>query len=114
MYVLTSSRAFSGGEDFGYTLQALGRAEVIGEATGGGAHPTPPFPISAAAHIGIPFSRSINPVTGTKLAGHRRDPRYGSAQAVPARCRGPGEAPPGTLGPFRLGNRVRVRREIAG
>jgi len=69
VYVLTSSRTFSGGEDFGYTLQALDRAEVIGEATGGGAHPTRPFPISAAVHIGIPFARSINPVTGTNWQG---------------------------------------------
>jgi hypothetical protein len=69
VYVLTSSRTFSGGEDFAYTLQALGRAEVIGETTGGGAHPTRPFPISSAVHIGIPFARSINPVTGTNWQG---------------------------------------------
>src|SRR6185312_16276696 len=69
VYVLTSSRTFSGGEDLCYTLQALGRAEVIGETTGGGAHPTRPFPISAAVHIGIPFARSINPVTGTNWQG---------------------------------------------
>jgi C-terminal processing protease CtpA/Prc len=69
VYVLTSSRTFSGGEDFCYTLQALGRAELIGETTGGGAHPTRPFPISPAVHIGIPFARSINPVTGTNWQG---------------------------------------------
>jgi hypothetical protein len=69
VYVLTSSRTFSGGEDFCYTLQALGRAEVIGETTGGGAHPTRPFPISAAVHIGIPFARSVSPVTGTNWQG---------------------------------------------
>ena len=69
VYVLTSSRTFSGGEDFAYTLQALGRAEVIGETTGGGAHPTRPFPVSAAVHIAIPFARSINPVTGTNWQG---------------------------------------------
>jgi Peptidase family S41/N-terminal domain of Peptidase_S41 in eukaryotic IRBP len=69
VYVLTSHETFSGGEDFAYTLQALGRAEVIGETTGGGAHPTRPFPISAAVHIGIPFARSINPVTGTNWQG---------------------------------------------
>ncbi len=69
VYVLTSSRTFSGGEDFAYTLQALGRAEVIGETTGGGAHPTRPFPISPAVHIGIPFARSVNPVTGTNWQG---------------------------------------------
>jgi hypothetical protein len=69
VFVLTSSRTFSGGEDFAYTLQALGRAEVVGETTGGGAHPTRPFPISAAVHIGIPFARSVSPVTGTNWQG---------------------------------------------
>lgn len=69
VYVLTSSHTFSGGEDFCYTLQALGRAELIGETTGGGAHPTRPFPISAAVHIAIPFARSINPITGTNWQG---------------------------------------------
>ena len=69
VYLLTSSRTFSGGEDFCYTLQALGRAVVIGETTGGGAHPTRGFPISPAVHIAIPFARSINPVTGTNWQG---------------------------------------------
>jgi hypothetical protein len=69
VYVLTSSRTFSGGEEFCYNLQALGRAELIGETTGGGAHPTRGFPISRAVMIGIPFARSINPVTGTNWQG---------------------------------------------
>ena len=69
VYVLTGSHTFSGGEDFCYTLQALGRAQVIGETTGGGAHPTRPFPISAAVHIAVPFARSVNPVTGTNWQG---------------------------------------------
>jgi C-terminal processing protease CtpA/Prc len=69
VYVLTSGRTFSGGEDFAYTLQALGRAQVIGETTGGGAHPTRPFGISAAVHIAIPFARSVNPATGTNWQG---------------------------------------------
>jgi C-terminal processing protease CtpA/Prc len=69
VYVLSGARTFSGGEDFAYTLQALGRAEVIGETTGGGAHPTRMFPISRAVHIGVPFARSVNPVTGGNWQG---------------------------------------------
>jgi hypothetical protein len=69
VYVLISSRTFSGGEEFCYNLQALGRAELIGETTGGGAHPTRGFPVSPAVHIAVPFARSINPVTGTNWQG---------------------------------------------
>jgi Peptidase family S41/N-terminal domain of Peptidase_S41 in eukaryotic IRBP len=69
VYLLTSSRTFSGAEDFCYTLQSLGRAEIIGETTGGGAHLTRPFRISAAVHIGVPHARSVNPVTGTNWQG---------------------------------------------
>ncbi|HUN31942.1 MAG TPA: S41 family peptidase [Trebonia sp.] len=64
VYVLTSRRTFSAGEDLCYTLQLLDRAELIGETTGGGAHPTRVYPISAAVCVGIPFARSVNPVTG--------------------------------------------------
>ena len=69
VYVLTSSHTFSGGEELCYNLQALGRAELIGETTGGGAHPTRGFPVSSAVIIGIPFARSVNPVTGTNWQG---------------------------------------------
>jgi hypothetical protein len=69
VYLLTSSKTFSGGEDFAYSLQAQGRAELIGETTGGGAHPTRGQPISATLGISVPFARSINPVTGTNWEG---------------------------------------------
>jgi hypothetical protein len=69
VYLLTSARTFSGGEDFGYSLQAQGRAELIGETTGGGAHPTQWMPISATLAVSVPFARSINPVTGTNWEG---------------------------------------------
>jgi hypothetical protein len=69
VYVLTGSHTFSGGEELCYNLQALGRGELIGETTGGGAHPTRGFPVSRAVTIGIPFARSVNPVTGTNWQG---------------------------------------------
>jgi Peptidase family S41/N-terminal domain of Peptidase_S41 in eukaryotic IRBP len=103
VYVLISSRTFSGGEDLCYTLQALGRAELIGETTGGGAHPTRGFPISAAVHIAVPFARSINPVTGTNWQGTGvvpdtavpADQAYGAAYAKALRhVAGLGDVPP--------------------
>jgi hypothetical protein len=69
VYLLTSSETFSGGEDFCYTLQAQGRAELIGETTGGGAHPTRTVPISSTLAISVPYARSVNPVTGTNWEG---------------------------------------------
>jgi hypothetical protein len=69
VYVLTSHETFSGGEDFCYTLQALGRAQLVGETTGGGAHPTGMRPLSATMAISVPFARSVNPITGTNWEG---------------------------------------------
>ncbi len=69
VYLLTSHETFSGGEDFCYTLQAQGRAQLVGETTGGGAHPTRTVPISSTMAISVPFARSVNPVTGTNWQG---------------------------------------------
>jgi hypothetical protein len=68
LYVLTSRRTFSAGEAFAYALQALKRATVVGEVTGG-AHPSNDMPIGAGLVALVPVARSINPVTGTDWEG---------------------------------------------
>jgi hypothetical protein len=68
-YVLTSSRTFSGGEEVAYDLQALGRATLIGETTGGGAHPSETVPLGDHIELRLPVARPVNPVTGTNWEG---------------------------------------------
>lgn len=69
MYVLTSSRTFSGGEEFTYDLQTQQRATIVGETTGGGAHPVRGERIDAHFMIGVPFAKAINPITHTSWEG---------------------------------------------
>ncbi|MDY8135869.1 S41 family peptidase [Aquimarina sp. 2201CG5-10] len=69
VYILTSSYTFSGAEDFSYTMQSRKRAVVIGEITGGGAHPTRFYPLEKGFGIGIPFARTVNTVTKTNWEG---------------------------------------------
>lgn len=78
--VLTSSRTFSGGEEFAYDVKALKLATLVGEPTGGGANPTGPAPLGNGFMASIPFGRAENPVTGTNWEGHGVDPDV----AVPA------------------------------
>jgi C-terminal processing protease CtpA/Prc len=69
MYILTSKKTFSGGEDFSYGMQQVKRATIVGEVTGGGAHPTNPFSVGQGFIVHIPFGRSSNPVTKTDWEG---------------------------------------------
>jgi C-terminal processing protease CtpA/Prc len=63
--VLTSAGTFSGCEELAYNLQSLGRATVIGETTGGGAHPVEIFPLTDVLEVTVPVARSVNAVTHT-------------------------------------------------
>jgi C-terminal processing protease CtpA/Prc len=74
VYVLTSSRTFSGGEEFTYDLQTQKRATVVGETTGGGAHPVRGRRIDEHFMIGVPFARAINPITHTNWEGKGVEP----------------------------------------
>jgi hypothetical protein len=69
VYILTSHSTFSAAEDFSYGMQKAKRAKIVGEITGGGAHPQMPFSVGQGFVISIPFARSFNPVTKTDWEG---------------------------------------------
>jgi hypothetical protein len=69
IFVLTSSRTFSGAEEFTYNLKTLKRATIVGETTGGGAHPVRGRRIDEHFMIGVPFARAVNPITHTNWEG---------------------------------------------
>jgi C-terminal processing protease CtpA/Prc len=68
-FVLTSKMTFSGAEEFSYNLKNLKRATIIGETTGGGAHPVSGHRIDDHFMIGVPSARAINPVSKTNWEG---------------------------------------------
>jgi C-terminal processing protease CtpA/Prc len=75
LYVLTSPRTFSAAEEFTYNMKNLERATIVGETTGGGAHPVrrvafPDLKIS----MSLPFGRAINPISGTNWEGTGIEP----------------------------------------
>lgn len=74
VFVLTSKRTFSGAEEFSYNLQNLKRATIVGETTGGGAHPVSGHKIDDHFGIGVPFARAINPVSKSNWEGTGVEP----------------------------------------
>jgi hypothetical protein len=69
VYVLTSDRTFSAAEEFTYNLQTRKRATVVGDTTGGGAHPGGSRRVSDHFGVWVPSGRAINPVTSTNWEG---------------------------------------------
>ncbi len=67
--VLTSNVTFSGAEDLCYDLQRLRRATVVGEPTGGGAHPREGFRLHRHLEATIPVARALDPDTGGNWEG---------------------------------------------
>lgn len=74
VYVLTSNRTFSAAEEFTYNLKNLKRATIIGETTGGGAHPGGTMVATDRYTLWVPRGRAINPVTNTNWEGTGVEP----------------------------------------
>ena len=74
VFVLTSKGTFSGAEEFSYNLKNLKRATLVGETTGGGAHPVSGHRIDDHFMIGVPFARAINPISRTNWEGTGVEP----------------------------------------
>jgi|WetSurSiteA1Bulk_404760.scaffolds.fasta_scaffold08057_2 retinol-binding protein 3 len=84
VYVLISRNTFSAAEEFAYDLQVLHRAQLIGETTGGGAHPVS-LQLITHGFIGfIPYARAVNPVTKTnwEAVGVKPDVKVASNNAI--------------------------------
>lgn len=74
LFVLTSARTFSAAEEFTYNLKNLQRATIVGQTTGGGAHPGGTHEIGGLLHVFIPQGRAINPITKTNWEGTGVEP----------------------------------------
>jgi hypothetical protein len=80
VFVLTSGRTFSAAEDFAYSLQSLKRATIVGETTGGGAHPVEIYQVKGyPVLMRLPYGRSVNPITGTDWEGTGVEPNIAAA-----------------------------------
>ncbi len=69
VYVLTSARTFSAGEECAYDFQTQKRATLVGETTRGGANPGDLFPLTNGYVAFISTGRAINPITHTNWEG---------------------------------------------
>jgi hypothetical protein len=65
LYILISRKTFSAAEALAYDLQALKRATIVGEVSGGGAHPFEYRRIHPHFAVDLPESKSINPLTNS-------------------------------------------------
>ncbi len=69
VYILTSKYTFSAAEEFSYDMKHLKRAQLVGETTGGGAHPVEMVTVNKYVEMSLPFGRAVNPITGKNWEG---------------------------------------------
>ena len=69
VFIVIGEQTFSSAEAFAYDMQANGRATLVGNSTGGGAHSVDLFQIDDLFEIYIPTARAINPITSENWEG---------------------------------------------
>ncbi|WP_243737961.1 S41 family peptidase [Xanthomonas oryzae] len=69
LYLLTTPQTFSAAGDFAYALQKTGRAAAVGDASGGGAHPSRGFKVSAHFVAVVPYAKSVSAITHANWEG---------------------------------------------
>ena len=69
LYVLTSEHTGSGAEELAYNLRNLERATLVGESTGGAAHPVHSVVVENDFVMHLPEGRPVNPISGTNWEG---------------------------------------------
>lgn len=74
VYVLTAKRTFSAAEEFSYNLKNLKRATIVGETTGGGAHPGDMRRLNDHFAMFVSNGRAINPISKTNWEGTGVEP----------------------------------------
>jgi hypothetical protein len=74
LYILTSSRTFSAAEEFTYNMKNLKRATLVGETTGGGAHPGGDRIVNDYFLVWVPSGRAVNPISKTNWEGTGIEP----------------------------------------
>lgn len=84
LYVLTSSKTYSGAEEFSYNMLTRKRATLVGETTGGAANPGGMFSINDDLRMFIATGTAINPVTQTnwETVGVKPDVAIGADEAL--------------------------------
>ncbi|MEZ5959190.1 MAG: S41 family peptidase [Hyphomonadaceae bacterium] len=69
LFVVISGRTGSACESVAYTLQAAGRATIVGEPSAGGANPGGLVPVGDNLAVFVSFGTPVNPITGRNWEG---------------------------------------------
>ncbi len=69
VYILTSAKTPSAGEELAYDLQQLNRATIVGEPTVGAAHLIDVYQLNAHFELRVSVGRAVNPLTGENWEG---------------------------------------------